>query len=82
MSEKKEYFTELYKNSISAAKATFLAISILIIYFELMLVFSGVNFLAVTDTIQFMGLYIFELLPLSFCLRLRRALKEIDRDKE
>ena len=63
---------------IKLCKTIFLWLSLIIIILEAVYVIDGENLLSITDAKQFLGIYIFELIPLSYYIQIRK----IERTRE
>ena len=68
---------EVKDDTVRLCKTVFLWLSLIIVLLEVIFVVDKENLLAVNDSIQFMGIYLFELIPLSYYMQIRKIERKL-----
>ena len=68
---------EVKASVVTFCQSTFLWLSLVIIILELVFLVDGENLLNVNNSMQFLGLYIFELIPLAYYIQIKKIEKKV-----
>lgn len=73
----REELNEVKKFFATICKTTFLWLSLIIIILEVIYIVDGENLLHVNNSMQFLGVYIFELIPLAYYMQIKKIERKL-----